>query len=75
MDNTPHILNTEGVQYHIDRDIKQTFILIKKRMSSTPSGLEFSLDHNPELALGANHIQALRAYVDQVFLLDGDPWS
>ncbi len=26
---------------------------------STPSGLELSLAHNPELALGANHIQAL----------------
>gem|GEM_PF-6468835 len=44
-------------------------------MSSTPSGLEFSLDHNPDLAHGANHIQALRACVDQVFLLDGDSWS
>jgi len=30
---------------------------------STPLGLEFSLAHNPELALGATHIQALRACV------------
>ena len=34
---------------------------------STPSGLEFSLAHNPELSLGATHIQALRACVDIKF--------
>jgi len=33
-------------------------------LRSTPSGLEFSLANNPELALGATHIQALRACVD-----------
>ena len=42
--------------------------------NSTPSGLEFSLDHNPVLANGAIYIQVLRACVDRLFLLDGDSW-
>jgi len=45
---------------HICFEPRQGFNFI---FYSTPSGLEFFLAHNPELSLGAIHIQALRACV------------
>jgi len=45
-------MNPEGVQFFL---------------YSTPSGLDLYFPQNPELALGATHIQALRACVERVF--------